>query len=73
MSHNFIDFKKAFDRLWHAGLWQTLRSFDIDSGLIQAFEVLENSSGAVLVNNQLGEFFKTTVGVCQGCLLSPIL
>ena len=20
--HNLIDFKKAFDRVWHAGLWQ---------------------------------------------------
>ena len=25
------------------------------------------------MNSQLGEFFKTTVGVHQGCLLSPIL
>ena len=24
-------------------------------------------------NSQLGEFFKTTVDVCQGCLLSPTL
>ena len=28
--HNFIDFKKIFDRVWHAGLWQVLRSFNID-------------------------------------------
>ena len=28
---------------------------------------------AVLLNSQLGELFKTTVGVHQGCLLSPIL
>ena len=20
--HNFTDFKKAFDRIWHAGLWK---------------------------------------------------
>ena len=33
----------------------------------------ENFSSAVLLNSQLGEFFKTTVGVRQGCLLSPIL
>ena len=33
----------------------------------------ENPSSAVLLNSQLGEFFKTTVGVRQGCLLSPIL
>ena len=25
--HNFIDFKKAFDRVWHEGLWQVLRNF----------------------------------------------
>ena len=28
--HNFPDFKKAFDRVWHAGLWQVLRSFNIN-------------------------------------------
>ena len=32
-----------------------------------------NSCGAVLLNSQPGEFFKTTVGVRQGCLLSPNL
>ena len=24
--HNFVDFKKAFNRVWHAGLWQVLRA-----------------------------------------------
>ena len=33
----------------------------------------ENSSNAVLLNSQLGEFFETTVGVTKGCLLSPTL
>ena len=27
--HNFIDFKKAFGRVQHAGLWQVLTSFNI--------------------------------------------
>ena len=72
--HNFIDVKKAFDRIRHAGLWQVLRSFNIVEGLIQAIQPLyEDFSSAVLLNSQLGEFFKTTVGVCQGCLLTPIL
>ena len=30
-------------------------------------------AGAVLLNSQLGEFFKTIIGICQECLLSPIL
>ena len=56
--HNFIDFKKAFDRVWHAGLWQVFRSFNIDEGLVQAIQALyENSSCAVLLNSQLGELF----------------
>ena len=71
--YNFIDFKKAFNRVWHAGLWRVLRSFDINE-LVQAIQALyENSSRAVILNSQLGEFFKTTVGVYQGCLLSLIL
>ena len=53
--HNFTDFKKAFDRVWHAGLWQVLRSFYIDEGLVQAILALyENSSSAILLNSQLG-------------------
>ena len=72
--HNFIEFKKAFDRVWHAGLWKVFRSFNIEKELVQAIQALyENSSSAVLLNRHLGEFFKTTVGVRQGCLLSPIL
>ena len=72
--HNFIVFKKAFDRVWHTGLCQVLRSFNIEEGLVQAIQaVFENSSSAVLLNNQLGKLFKTRVGVHQGCLLSPIL
>ena len=72
--HNFTDFKNAFDGVWHAGLWQVLTSFNIKEGLVQVIQALnENSSSAVLLNSQLGEFFKLTVGVRQGCLLSPIL
>ena len=38
--HSFIDFKKAFDRVYHAGLWQVPRSFNIEKGLVQAFQAL---------------------------------
>ena len=73
--YNYIDFKNTFDRVCqHAGLWQILRSFNIDEGLVQAIQALcENSSSAVHLNSQLGKFFKTTARVHHGCLLSPIL
>ena len=60
--------------VWLAGLWQVLRTFNIKESLAQAIQALyENSSSAVLMNSLLGEFLKTTVGVHQGCLLSPVL
>ncbi|GFR65860.1 endonuclease-reverse transcriptase [Elysia marginata] len=73
--HNFIDFKKAFDRVWWLdGLWHVLRGFNIDEGLVKTIESLYmNSNSAVFLNNTIGNFFKTTVGVRQGCLLSPVL
>ena len=32
--HNFVDFKKAFDRVWHIGLWKVMRHFNIDEILL---------------------------------------
>ena len=58
----------------HTGLRQVLRSFNIEEELVKAIQALyENSSSTVLLNSQLGEFFKTTIGVFHGCLLSPSL
>ena len=43
--HNFIDFKKAFDRVWRGDLWQVLRNFNIEEELVQAIQaVYDNSS-----------------------------
>ena len=72
--HNFIDFKKAFDRVWHDGLWTSLQKYGINSNIISMIKYLYcNSSSAVLINNIQGNTFKKTVGVRQGCLLSPVL
>ena len=56
--HVFIDFKKAFYRVWHAILWATINKYNISTNLIQ---VIKNF------------YFQTTVGVRQRCLLSPTL
>ncbi len=58
----------------HDGLWQVLRNFKINEGIVEIVKALyERTSSAVLLNNQIGYSFPTTVGVRQGCLLSPIL
>ena len=70
----FIDFKKAFDRVWHKALWATMKKNNIYASIIRAIENLyDKTQNAVLFNGSLGEWFGTTVGVRQGCLLSPTL
>ena len=72
--HVFIDFKKAFDRVWHEALWATMRLYNININLITVIQKLyENATSAVCFNNSIGDWFKTSVGVRQGCLLSPTL
>ena len=68
-----MDFKKAFDRVWHAALWAPIRLY-INANLIKVIESLYNkASSAVYLNGSIGEWFRTTVGVRLGCLLSPTL
>ena len=72
--HVFIDFKKAFDRVWHEALWATVRKYNINASIIRAIENLyDKVQSAVLYNGSTGEWFRTTAGVRQGCLLSPTL
>ena len=70
--HVFIDFKKAFERVWHAALWATMKKYNISTNLIQVIKNLYNkATNAVLFNGSIEDWFRTTVGVRQGCLLSP--
>ena len=72
--HVFIDFKKAFERVWHAALWATMKNYNISTNLIRVTKNLYNeATKAVLFNSSIGDWFRTTVGVRQGCLLSPTL
>ena len=72
--HVFVDFKKAFDRVWHEALWSTMHHYNIDANLVKVIESLYNTAtSSVLYNGSTGEWFRTTVGVRQGCLLSPTL
>ena len=72
--HVFIDFRKAFDRVWHEALRATMRKYNINASIIRAIENLyDKAQSAVLFNGSIREWFRTTVGVRQGCLLSPTL
>ena len=72
--HVLIDFKKALDRVWHKVLWATMRKYNINASIIRAIENLyDKAQSAVLFNGSTGDWFRTTVGVQQGCLLSRTL
>ena len=34
----FIDFKKAFDRVWHVALWATMKKYNINANIIRVIE-----------------------------------
>ena len=69
-----MDFKTAFDRVWHAALWATMKKYNISTNLIQVIKNLfHKATSAVLFNGSIGDWFRTTVGVRQKCLLSPTL
>ena len=59
--HILIDFKKAFDRVWHAALWATMKKYNISTSLIQVIKNFHNKdTSAVLFNCSIGDWFQTT-------------
>ena len=76
MYHVFIDFKKAFDRVWQAASWVTMQKYNISANLVCTIEQLyDKTTSAVQMNGSIEEWFRTKVEVRQGCLrdLSPTL
>ena len=64
LCHIFIDFKMAFDRVWHAALWTTMKKYNISTNFIQVIKNLYNKvTSAVFFNGSIGDWFETTVGV----------
>ena len=51
-----------------------MKRFNINSKLIEYIQHIYNKAeSAVYFDGQIGEWFRTTTGVRQGCLLSPTL
>lgn len=69
-----VDFKQAFDRIWHMGLFYKLSKLNINNHF---FRIIQNMYSkiqlSIKVQNQLTDPFWSTLGVRQGDNLSPIL
>ena len=71
---NFIDFKSAFDTVWREALWKMLLAIEVPSNVVNTIKKMyENTKCSIIINGRLTDWFKVTIGVRQGCLLSPTL
>ena len=53
--HVFTDFKKAYDRFWHAALLATTKKYNISINLIRVIKNLyDKTTSAVLFNSSIG-------------------
>ena len=51
-----------------------MRKYNISANLVRTIEQLyDKATSAVQMNGSIGEWFRTTVGARQGCILSPTL
>jgi hypothetical protein len=70
----FMDQEKAYDRVNHKFLWETLEAIGIPCGLIDIIKSLyADASSSLLINGQLAGHINCKRGVRQGDSLSCIL
>ncbi len=70
----FIDMEKAYDKVWRADLWATLRGYGVRGKLLGSIKALyKESKACVRVEGEVTEEFMVEQGLRQGCPLSPWL
>ena len=70
----FVDFRKAFDTVWHDGLWKRMWDSGVKGKPWRIVRNLYSSiSSSVKVGGKASRRVQMRQGVRQGCPLSPIL
>ncbi len=70
----FIDFKKAFDSIWHDGLYYKFLQSGVGGKVYDIIKSMySNNKCAIRIGNKHTDFFTQKRGVRQGCSLSPTL
>ena len=60
----FLDIQKAYDTVWHDGLWYKLWDMSVKGRM---------SRSVILLEGEKSDSFNVEQGVAHGCSLSPIL
>ena len=70
----FLDFSKAFDKVWHTGLLYKLKRYGVAGNILKLIKrFLNNMKQRVLINNTESSWLEITAGVPQGLVLGPLL
>ena len=70
----FLAIQKAYDSVWHDGLWYKLWDVGVKGRMWRVIKKMyESSKSAVLLEGEKSDTFTIEQGVAQGCSLSPIL
>ena len=70
----FYGLKKAYDSVWHKGLFSQLENLSMRGKVLKIIkDMYENSKCAVKIQNKITIFSLSNRGVRQGCPLSSIL
>jgi hypothetical protein len=70
----FVDFEKAFDKLWRTGLWEKIIRHGITGKMFNViFNMYDSINSAVSYKGQQSPQFASHIGVRQGENLSPLL
>jgi exonuclease III len=70
----FIDVKKAYDRVWREALWVKLHDQGVKGRMLHMLRALYSRVECnARVNGEITEDFDISIGLRQGCVLSPVL
>ena len=70
----FVDFRKAFDSVWHDGLLYKLLQYNLGGKFFSLIKSLyANSTCSVRLGSKKTRSFQYARGLHQGCFLSPLL
>ena len=72
MQKCFIDFKKAFDSIWHKGLYYKILQSGVGGKVYDIIKSIYLKCG-IKLGKKRTDFFTQGHGVRQGCSLSPTL
>ena len=70
----FIDFEKAFDKVWRNGLWNKMMINNINGKMFSViYNMYKCIKSRIVHNANVSEYFSCNVGLRQGENLSPFL